>query len=135
MKKTARCNLISAILCLLCALLLYGCGGSAVTSAENSTAAETPAPVESTAPSATLPDANLQPAAEPSAYEIAQEYIDRPLEDLIAAIGEPLSSAYGPSCWIADGEDGQLQYDGFWVSTLKDGESETVNAVVEGDAY
>ena len=122
-------KLILSILCLICALLLIGCG--------NSAPAETPAPsqpAETAVPSATLPDAGLEPAGEPTPFEIAQEYIDRPLEELIDAIGEPLSSDYVPSCLIQGGQDGILQYDGFWVSTIKDGNMETVNAVLEGEA-
>ena len=129
MTQTMKRKLILSILCLICALLLIGCG--------NSAPAETPAPsqpAETAVPSATLPDAGLEPAGEPTPFEIAQEYIDRPLEELIDAIGEPLSSDYVPSCLIQGGQDGILQYDGFWVSTIKDGNMETVNAVLEGEA-
>ena len=72
--------------------------------------------------------------AEPTPFEIAQGFIDHPLEELIAAIGEPLSSVYGPSCLIPGGQDGQLQYDGFWIYSVKDGEMETVKDVLEGEA-
>ena len=129
MTQTMKRKLILSILCLICALLLIGCG--------NSAPAEAPAPsqpAETAVPSATLPDAGLEPAGEPTPFEIAQEYIDRPLEELIDAIGEPLSSDYVPSCLIQGGQDGILQYDGFWVSTIKDGNMETVNAVLEGEA-
>ena len=122
-------KLILSILCLICALLLIGCG--------NSAPAEAPAPsqpAETAVPSATLPDAVLEPAGEPTPFDIAQEYIDRPLEELIDAIGEPLSSSYGPSCLIQGAQDGQLQYDGFWIYSLKDGEMETVKDVLEGEA-
>ena len=129
MTQTMKRKLILSILCLICALLLIGCG--------NSAPAETPSPSqpsETTVPSATLPDAGLEPAGEPTPFEIAQEYIDRPLEELIDAIGEPLSSSYGPSCLIQGAQDGQLQYDGFWIYSLKDGEMETVKDVLEGEA-
>ena len=122
-------KLILSFLCLICALLLIGCG--------NSAPAETPAPsqlAETAVPSATLPDAGLEPTGEPTPFEIAQEYIDRPLEELIDAIGEPLSSAYGPSCLIQGAQDGQLQYDGFWIYSVKDDEMETVKDVLEGEA-
>ena len=129
MTQTMKRKLILSILCLICALLLIGCG--------NSAPAEAPAPsqpAETAVPSATLPDAALEPAGEPTPFEIAQEYIDRPLEELIGAIGEPLSSAYGPSCLIQGAQDGQLQYDGFWIYSVKDGEMETVKDVLEGEA-
>ena len=129
MTQTMKRKLILSILCLICALLLIGCG--------NSAPAEAPAPsqpAETAVPSATLPDASLEPAGEPTPFEIAQEYIDRPLEELIDAIGEPLSSAYGPSCLIQGAQDGQLQYDGFWIYSVKDDEMETVKDVLEGEA-
>lgn len=129
MTQTMKRKLILSILCLICALLLIGCG--------NSAPAEAPAPsqpAETAVPSATLPDAGLEPAGEPTPFEIAQEYIDRPLEELIDAIGEPLSSSYGPSCLIQGAQDGQLQYDGFWIYSVKDGEMETVKDVLEGEA-
>ena len=129
MTQTMKRKLILSILCLICALLLIGCG--------NSAPAEAPAPsqpAETAVPSASLPDAGLEPAGEPTPFEIAQEYIDRPLEELIDAIGEPLSSSYGPSCLIQGAQDGQLQYDGFWIYSVKDGEMETVKDVLEGEA-
>lgn len=129
MTQTMKRNLILSVLCLICALLLIGCG--------NASPAEVPAtslPAETAIPSAALPDANLEPVAEPTPFEIAQGFIDHPLEELIAAIGEPLSSVYGPSCLIPGGQDGQLQYDGFWIYSVKDGEMETVKDVLEGEA-
>ena len=129
MTQTMKRNLILSVLCLICALLLIGCG--------NASPADVPAPsqpAETAAPSAALPDANLEPVAEPTPFEIAQGFIDHPLEELIAAIGEPLSSVYGPSCLIPGGQDGQLQYDGFWIYSVKDGEMETVKDVLEGEA-
>lgn len=51
------------------------------------------------------------------------------MEDLIAAIGEPESSDYAPSC-LGEGEDGNLYYDGFTVYTYRDTDGqETVNYV------
>ena len=129
MTQTMKRNLILSVLCLICALLLIGCG--------KASPAEVPAtslPAETAIPSAALPDANLEPVGEPTPFEIAQKYIDRPLDELIDVIGEPLSSEYVPSCLIQGGQDGILQFDGFWVSTIKDGDLETVNAVLEGEA-
>ena len=118
MTQTMKRNLILSVLCLICALLLIGCG--------KASPAEVPAtslPAETAIPSAALPDANLESVAEPTPFEIAQGFI-----------GEPLSSVYGPSCLIPGGQDGQLQYDGFWIYSVKDGEMETVKDVLEGEA-
>ncbi|MBQ6428722.1 MAG: hypothetical protein IJK03_08085 [Oscillospiraceae bacterium] len=68
-------NLILSVLCLICALLLIGCG--------NASPADVPAPsqpAETAAPSAALPDANLEPVGEPTPFEIAQGFIDHPLD-------------------------------------------------------
>ena len=57
-------------------------------------------------------------------------YIDKPVSELIAAIGEPQSSDYAPSCLNpGQGEDGMLYYDGFVVYTYKEGDTETVQDV------
>lgn len=57
--------------------------------------------------------------------EIAKSYIDKPIEDLYAVIGQPLSSDYASSC-LGPGEDGLLEYDGFVVYTYREGDKETV---------
>ena len=134
----AKRKLTVSLICLLCTLFLIGCGSAAAPaeSAAPSPATEAEGTSESgtETPAATLPDENLEPAGEPTPYEIALDYVDRPLEDLIAVFGEPLSSAYGSSCLVEGAEDGNLQFDGFWVSTLRDGDTETVNGVFEGEA-
>ena len=54
----------------------------------------------------------------------------RPVEELYAAVGEPLSEpTYGPSCLVEGGEDGMLLYDGFYVWTVRTAEGETVHEV------
>ena len=141
-------NLLLTVLCLVCALLLSACGASAP--AASPEPSETPVPVESAAPAesiapvesakpaesavpaATLPDAALVPDTDPedksetSLFEIAKNYVDKPLSELQEEIGEPVSSTYVSSCLIPGGQDGELQYDGFVVSTVTDGKSETV---------
>ncbi len=57
--------------------------------------------------------------------EIAKGYIDKPIEELYAVIGQPLSSDYASSC-LGPGEDGLLEYDGFVVYTYREGDKETV---------
>ena len=155
-------NLLLAALCLICALLLIGCGSSSPAAtpaptetaapAESSAPAESAAPVETEVPAetpapsaepepsaepvATLPDAGLvrdtkaSPSPSEALFELAKSYVDKPLAELQAEIGEPVSSNYVSSCLIPGGEDGELQYDGFTVYTVKSGDSETVQDVI-----
>ena len=158
-------NLLLAALCLLCALLLIGCGSTApdptpapaetAAPAESAAPAETeaPAPEASPVPSAEASEAGTEPepSAEPAAklpdaglvqdtavtpspsealFELAKSYVDKPLSELQAEIGEPVSSSYVSSCLIPGGEDGELHYDGFTVYTVKSGDSETVQDVI-----
>lgn len=123
--------------CLLLALTLLL--GLAACGEEPAEVTEEPAagsvePVEESAPPA---EESVAPAEEseapaeeePSPLEAAKEFEGAPLEDLIVAIGEPLSSDYAPSC-LGEGEDGNLYYDGFTVYTYRDVDgSETVNYV------
>lgn len=54
----------------------------------------------------------------------------RPVEELYAAVGQPLSDpTYGPSCLVEGGEDGMLLYDGFYVWTVRTADGETVHEV------
>ena len=150
-------NFWLAALCLICALLLIGCGSSApaATPAPTGTAApaESAAPAETEAPAAETPesDAESEPSTEPEAklpdaglvhdtevtpspsetlFELAKSFVDKPLSELQAEIGEPVSSSYVSSCLIPGGEDGELHYDGFTVYTVKSGDSETVQDVL-----
>ena len=151
-------NLILAGLFLICALLLIGCGSTAPAAApapaetaapaESAAPVETEAPTETPAPSpepepepsaepvATLPDAGLvrdtkaSPSPSEALMELAKGYVDKPLSELQAEIGEPVSSSYVSSCLIPGGEDGELHYDGFTVYTVKSGDSETVQDVI-----
>lgn len=150
-------NFWLAALCLICALLLIGCGSSApaATPAPTGTAApaESAAPAETEAPAAETPEPDLEPepSTEPEAklpdaglvhdtevtpspsetlFELAKSYVDKPLSELQAEIGEPVSSSYVSSCLIPGGEDGELHYDGFTVYTVKSGDSETVQDVL-----
>lgn len=135
------------LLCLLLTLGLCACGAesapmpSAAPSAEPSAAPSTPTPSatpteEAAQPqrSSSLPGASLH-AAEPeraeapaSLVEDAQRFVDGPVEALIAALGEPLSRDYAPSC-LGSGKDGELRYEGFTVYTYLSDEGETVTGV------
>lgn len=122
-------QLLMAALCILLALLLIGCGSTPAP-----TAAPSPSPAESV-PSATLPDAGLKPddggESQPEVneqLELAKSFVDKPLADLVAQFGEPLSSSYASSC-LGPGEDGELTFDGFTVITYREGDTETVTYV------
>lgn len=54
-----------------------------------------------------------------SDYEIATEYIGKPLSELQDQIGLPNNLRYANSC-LGDGDDGELYYDGFTVYTYRD---------------
>ena len=82
-----------ALICLLAALLLCACGSTA----------------------------QAPQAPQKTPYETAQEYVNKPYSDLVKAIGEPKDAAYVPSCFGTEGaEDGELHYEGFTVTTLRD---------------
>ena len=51
--------------------------------------------------------------------KVEEELIGATVEELYAAIGEPISAVYGVSCLVANGEDGVLTYDGFTVATTR----------------
>lgn len=111
---------ISFVLIVLCCILLCACG--------NTTAGTTTEVQEVTS---SLPDENLsEPSDDDSLYILAQAFVDQPVDKLIEAIGEPLSKEYTDSC-LGDGEDGNLVYDGFTVSTYKEGDSEIVKGVYQ----
>lgn len=124
-------KLIAMLLCLLLVLGLCACGNQQ--QPENNNVPENNAPVsgdpagEQKKEPAQNQDAPEEPSGEQeeSPVEIAKSYIDKPLSELIAVIGEPESSDYAPSC-LGDGEDGLLVYDGFVVYTYREGDTETV---------
>ncbi len=63
--------------------------------------------------------------------EQAQALIEHDVQEVIDAIGEPISSTYASSC-IGEGEDGEWYYDGFTVYTYRDTDgSESVYDVME----
>lgn len=138
---------ISLILICVIFALMCACGSSGDDSAAGSSAASQPTsepvvnepavepseePVEE--PEAT-PDmgensGETQPAGETeeSLKDIAKSFEGADVSELIAAIGEPQSSDYAPSC-LGPGEDGNLYYDGFIVYTYRENGVETVEYV------
>ena len=82
------------------------------------------------------PDPTPEPTPEPTpkpmdaldAKAAAESLIGESIDALYAAIGEPASSDYAPSC-LGPGEDGNLYYDGFVVYTYREDGMETVEYV------
>ena len=112
-------NLLPAALCLICALLLIGCGSTAPAAAPGPAVSaspvetEAPAPAASPAPAAETPEPSTEPepSAEPAArlpdadlvrdtatapspsealFELAKSYVDKPLSELQAEIEKEL---------------------------------------------
>lgn len=142
MKKT-----LALTLAILLVLSLSACGAqpttqvssTTITAATNPSADVTPEATPETTPEATpdvTPEVTPEPSSEPApgavvitdARATAEALIGASAEELYAAIGEPVSSDYAPSC-IGDGEDGNLYYDGFVVYTYREAGTETVEYV------
>lgn len=133
-------KMIAILLALLMMLSLAACGeeeksvesvggqdGPEVTVTAEPT--KTPEPTPEATPKVT-PEPTPTPEAEPEddLKATAESFIGAALEELIAAIGEPESSDYAPSC-IGPGEDGNLYYEGFIVYTYREDGTETVEYV------
>ncbi len=121
-------KMLSLILAAALVLALCACGGSAEpAAAETSPAGEG---------GAVLPDAGLHQQEEAEAEDPdvqarrdkAMEYLEHSVDELLEALGEPLERSYAPSC-LGDGEDGELQYEGFTVYTYREDGVETVTDV------
>lgn len=119
-------KLLTLLLCFALVFSLCACGGeSAETPNEEKEPAVNQEP-ETNDPSAQEPEPGEDPSEEPQdMVELVKGYIDKPIEELYAVIGEPLDTDYAPSC-LGDGEDGMLIYDGFIVYTYREGDSEVV---------
>ncbi len=89
-------------------------------------AVNTPAPTPKPTPAPTP-----EPTREPPAVtkQAAMAYIGQSAASLAAALGQPLSKDYAPSC-MGSGEDGEWSYPGFTVYTYREGGSETVVDVI-----
>ncbi len=116
MKKFLIITLSVLLLLSLCA-----CGSD---TGEDTTPKDTTLQGEETVES-TTPDTTAVPETTEDILELVRSYIDKPIEELYAVIGEPESSDYAPSC-LMEGEDGMLFYDGFIVYTYRLDDTETV---------
>ena len=150
MKKTAfpMILVLAGLLVLLCACAKNPPQPTSAPTAAPATAAPAtaaPAPTEAPATPEPTPEPTaeatpeLTPEPTPAPTEapamsaeekkaIAEGYIDRDVEELYAAIGEPEYSDYAPSC-LGEGDDGNLYYDGFIVYTYRENGTETVTYV------
>jgi len=140
-------KMIAIVTALFMLLSLAACGGEK-NSAVDSVGGQSGPEVSVTATPAQTPDAapkvtpeptpettpELTPEPTPEAVQgkdikaTAESFIGASVEELIAAIGEPQSSDYAPSC-LGPGEDGNLYYDGFVVYTYREDGTETVEYV------
>lgn len=134
MRKTLALLLTVLLLAGLCA-----CGGGDEPQAE---ATPTPAPTVDPASQANADSVKATPPAsatdaEPAPggnYDIAMQYLGRPVAELYAALGEPLEEpTYGPSCLTEGAEDGILTYDGFYVWTVRTATDELIQDVYPAD--
>ena len=115
-------KILSLMLAAMLALGLAACGDAGRTAPEDTTS-----PTEAVEGTSAPEDG--ENSGDASLLETAKTFEGAPVEDLIAAIGEPESSDYAPSC-LGEGEDGNLYYDGFTVYTYRDTDGqETVNYV------
>lgn len=150
MKTRILCLLLAMLLTLS---LFTGCGAKEAPAAEEPApaaeapaaeepAAEEPAPAEPGKEAEEPEVSAAEPASEeegssevyavpsdevsaPSLRDEALNFVDAPVADLIAAIGEPDSSSYASSC-DGPGEDGELYYADFTVYTYREDGEETV---------
>lgn len=124
---------ISLLLTLVCLLSLCACGGGKAepTAAPVAEAPVIETPVETAAPAEEMPAETAAPVIETSLFDTARALEGESTDDLIAAIGEPVSREdYAPSC-MGNGEDGLWHYNGFDVYTYRENDSESVYAVLE----
>lgn len=95
--------------------------------AEPAAATETPAPTEKP-PEETPPTETEEPAPVDEKLETAKTFVGKTTPELFAAIGEPDSSDYAPSC-LGPGEDGNLYYESFTVYTYRENGMEKIRIV------
>ena len=103
------------LIALACLLFVSLC---ACSKTQEETPNATTSATEITIPDEDTPDPSAQRA-------LAKSCINKPVAELYALVGQPISSDYAPSC-MGDGEDGNLYYDGFIVYTYREGDTESV---------
>lgn len=126
------------LLALVCLLSLCACGkdeAKLVPVTEQTPASapvETPTQQSTETPEAPVEEPVNEPAPTVSLFDTAKALEGESVEDLLSAIGEPVSKEdYAPSC-LGDGEDGLWHYEGFDVYTYRENGNESVYAVMQG---
>ncbi len=84
------------------------------------------------APVATAPASGTDAAVNTAAYDVAKQYIGRPVDELLNALGQPDRTQYASSCLEENAEDGMLFFDaaGFYAWTVRNAAGETVHDIV-----
>lgn len=129
-------KLIALLMAAVMVLALCACQDTNVPQTEPSESEE--APTEGTTEVQEIP---TEDTTEETPIEVvntdmalAEECIDKSVEELYELIGQPQSADYAPSCLNPGvGEDGNLYYDGFIVYTYREGDKETVTYVEEAE--
>ena len=131
-------HLIAIIVLILIFVSLSACGKASETPpvpdptpapASEPTPEVSAAPAESAAPGEpeTTPEA---PAFDEEKYNAALALKGEDVALLYDAIGEPIETYYAPSCIGGTGEDGELTYEGFYVTTYRNDGKEIVWDVI-----
>lgn len=121
-------KIISLLLCLALALALCACGSEPVKEAEKPANMQSSLPGTSAVeeePEETEAPVSAEESAAQAAVLQARKLKNRPVSELIAIIGEPVSEDAAPSC-MGPGEDVNLYYEGFTVYTYREGDSQIV---------
>lgn len=125
-------KLIALLLAALLLLALCACDNSETPAAESTEPSSQEAPSQNTEEPSEQATEPQPTEPEKTPFELANECIDKTVQELYELIGEPQSADYAPSCLNPGvGEDGNLYYEGFIVYTYREGDKETVSYVEE----
>lgn len=130
--------LIAIIVLMFILLSLSACGKAPETPPVSD---PTPAPASEPSPEVPAAPAESAAPAEPEPTPEAPSFDEEKFNAALAlkgedvallydAIGEPLETYYAPSCIGGTGEDGELTYEGFYVTTYRNEGKEIVWDVI-----
>ncbi len=125
--KTKK-SLVLLLVLILSLGLLTACGGASASSESGENAAVPPMNTAAPNDNAPVRMEEKEGTENEQGKALAESYVGKSVEELIAQLGEPVSRDYAPSC-LGPGEDGELSYDGFTVYTYRENGSETVHSV------